>query len=1090
MTGIFFQMVCTQFFERRQRSSSGCLSLKNSAGLRFWAIVLFSTMSILHAMPPISYAGLALMETYSFMQQLEPEHLSPAHMATISPDGRYLYAASHDSLAVFHRDTATGVIRFMEIETEARSECRYQVMSPDGANLYVAGYSVIEIFSREKDTGQLRSVDVIKKETVEMASIHAIQSMAISPDGNNLYVYAMLDEGEPAVAVFARYAASGRLRFLSVQKNGVNGVEGLSDHFEPHVHAITVSPDGRNAYVTGESDHAITVFSRDAVSGNLTFMESHKNGINGVEGLQGVQCLTISPDGRNVYTGARYGDESGNIAVFSREPSSGALRFTEVQKNGINGVDGLFNIRCLAISLDGGNLYAGVDGFTRNRDIQDYELPAVVVFDRDREAGLLRCREVRKNLAYGVEGLIGIDSLTLSPDDKHLYVLGDDQRGERMSSFDRATGEISVFNRDESSGVLTFKQLITEKSRLEGMRFLAMSPDGKNLYSGGPGDDELSVLGRDVSTGTLSYLETQKNGFRGVDGLSHVELMAMSPDGRNLYVSGVGSIAVFNVDITTGALTFREMQKMGIEDVAGIGSIRSIIIPPDGRNLYAAGIEINTIAIFSRNGTTGALTFKGKHTIDAEGLEDWNRVTAMTVSPDALNLYAACDSGASIAVFSRDMITGTLRLMELQKNALRGGPHDYATAVTISPDGRYLYGAGAIDSYKQNAVSVFSRNAMNGKLEFIEVYQATTPPIHVWSIAASPDGRFLFVGGWWAPSFTAGSYAIAVFSRNVETGKLTRIDALIDTDISGEERFNSLSIAVSPDSRNLYAGGAVSVFGFGWDADNDGIVDARDAFPLDPSRPLDTDHDGIADDGDEDDDGDGFADDDDAFPLDPAEWIDSDQDGAGDNADQDDDGDDVPDVVENTAHKGGDGNGDNIPDSAQPNVASLYTEDGAYAVTLESDPGTRLSHCEAVANPYPEEDAVAGIAFPCGLFSFTIDGTGVDPATIKLYLPTDVPVSTYYKYGRTPDLASDHWYEFLFDGETGARMENVAEVDHAEVNIITLQFIDANRGDDILSPDNRIIDLGGPAFRTEPGDSDDCPGCGGNGGCFITILRH
>ena len=40
-------------------------------------------------MPPISYAGLALMETYSFMQQqLEPEHLSPAHMYGNHQPGR------------------------------------------------------------------------------------------------------------------------------------------------------------------------------------------------------------------------------------------------------------------------------------------------------------------------------------------------------------------------------------------------------------------------------------------------------------------------------------------------------------------------------------------------------------------------------------------------------------------------------------------------------------------------------------------------------------------------------------------------------------------------------------------------------------------------------------------------------------------------------------------------------------------------------------------------------------------------------------------------------------------------------------------
>lgn len=508
MKDVMLGKLLFRFFERPYKRFAEWPDICGKKRMTIWILACVVMVLMIHAAPSISQAGMALMEAYSLMEHLEPEHLSPAHMATISPDGRYLYAISDRGyspdrpLSLFERDSVTGEITLMEQVMNGSGGGRYQVMSPDGANLYAAGYSVIEIFSREKDTGQLRSVDVIQKETVEMASIHAIQSMAISPNGNNLYVYAMLDEGEPAVAVFARYAASGKLRFLSVQKNGVNSVEGLSDHFEPHVHAITVSPDGRNVYVAGESYHAIVVFSRDVISGDLTFLEAQKNGINGVEGLQGVQCLTISPDGRNVYTGGRYGYESGNIAVFSREPSSGALRFLKVQKNGINGADRLFSVRSLAVSLDGGNLYAGVDGLTRSGATPDTEFPAVLVFNRNRETGILRYKEVHKKLTYGVEGLIGIDSLTLSPDDKHLYVLGDDQRGERMNSFDRETGEINVFNRDESSGALTFKQLITEKSRLEDMRFLAMSPDGKNLYANGPGGDELSVLGRDISTGT------------------------------------------------------------------------------------------------------------------------------------------------------------------------------------------------------------------------------------------------------------------------------------------------------------------------------------------------------------------------------------------------------------------------------------------------------------------------------------------------------------------------------------------------------------------------------------------------------------
>ena len=84
------------------------------------------------------------------------------------------------------------------------------------------------------------------------------------------------------------------------------------------------------------------------------------------------------------------------------------------------------------------------------------------------------------------------------------------------------------------------------------------------------------------------------------------------------------------------------------------------------------------------------------------------------------------------------------------------------------------------------------------------------------------------------------------------------------------------------------------------DDDNDGVLDADDAFPLDPTESLDTDGDGIGNNADTDDDNDGVLDADDAFPLDPAESLDTDGDGIGNNADLDDDYDGITDDTDKT----------------------------------------------------------------------------------------------------------------------------------------------------------------------------------------------
>ena len=82
------------------------------------------------------------------------------------------------------------------------------------------------------------------------------------------------------------------------------------------------------------------------------------------------------------------------------------------------------------------------------------------------------------------------------------------------------------------------------------------------------------------------------------------------------------------------------------------------------------------------------------------------------------------------------------------------------------------------------------------------------------------------------------------------------------------------------------------------DDDNDGIPDDQDDFPLDSRYSKDTDNDGIPNLIDPDDDGDGYEDEEDAFPLDGTEHEDTDSDGIGNNADTDDDGDGILDVAE------------------------------------------------------------------------------------------------------------------------------------------------------------------------------------------------
>ncbi len=75
----------------------------------------------------------------------------------------------------------------------------------------------------------------------------------------------------------------------------------------------------------------------------------------------------------------------------------------------------------------------------------------------------------------------------------------------------------------------------------------------------------------------------------------------------------------------------------------------------------------------------------------------------------------------------------------------------------------------------------------------------------------------------------------------------------------------------------------------------------------------------------------------------------------------------------------------------------------------------------------------------------------------------------------------DHWYEFIHDGQTGAVIDNVNHV-------IKLHFKDGERGDDDLTADGILFDMGGPAKIATDNKNGDSGNGGGSGGCFVGVL--
>jgi len=196
------------------------------------------------------------------------------------------------------------------------------------------------------------------------------------------------------------------------------------------------------------------------------------------------------------------------------------------------------------------------------------------------------------------------------------------------------------------------------------------------------------------------------------------------------------------------------------------------------------------------------------------------------------------------------------------------------------------------------------------------------------------------------------------------------------------------------------------------------------------------------------------------------------------NPDSDNDG--VSDIIENAGPGGGDGNGDGTADSQQSNVSTFQNIYGDF-VTLIAETGTELTDVITTMD-LPDANVPDWASFPVGLFGFRITGLSPGQMTTLLIIlhEKNEDISTYYKYGATTDNHAEHWYEFSYFGGIGA----VISQQDAGTEII-LHFIDGQTGDDDLSENGEINDVGGPKVQEKEEGAR-----GNNKPCFIATAVY
>lgn len=189
----------------------------------------------------------------------------------------------------------------------------------------------------------------------------------------------------------------------------------------------------------------------------------------------------------------------------------------------------------------------------------------------------------------------------------------------------------------------------------------------------------------------------------------------------------------------------------------------------------------------------------------------------------------------------------------------------------------------------------------------------------------------------------------------------------------------------------------------------------------------------------------------------------------------DSDSDGVLSATELAGPNQGDGNKDGISDEIQNNVTSFEIGQRNYVTLVAEDAqnAQRLNIQSAVTfgqvqllSAIPADAPFTSLDYENYQFDINFPNNGItgDSTRVALYYPLQITPSSYYRYGPTPDNTAPHWYDFSFDPTTNTGASFVGRVSITSVsgaplerNMVIINFVDGERGDDDLAANGKIV---------------------------------
>jgi DNA-binding beta-propeller fold protein YncE len=400
----------------------------------------------------------------------------------------------------------------------------------------------------------------------------------------------------------------------------------------------------------------------------------------------------------------------------------------------------------------------------------------------------------------------GAHSVAVSPDGNTVYVTGYTD----VSSLNYDYGTVAY-------NAATGAQLWASQYGPDNGSYaaqVAVSPDGKEVFvtgrSTGQGSNyDYATVAYDAASGAQLWSERYNGPAGNYDAAA---ALAVSPDGQTVFVTGTSWSATSGEDYVTIAYDAATGAQLWIKSYNGPGNHNdvagSVAVAPGGDAVYVTGTSQDAgsgydYATVAYSATTGTQLWLSRFS-SALGL---NFAAALAVSPTtgAVFVTGYSKASATFADYATISYNGATgaRLWTKRYNGLANG-NDQATALSVSPDGNSVFVTGESSGSHGLDYATIAYTTSGERLWVRRYNGPANGDDTPTAVTVSPDGKTVYVTGSSQGVASGTGYDYATAAYGATTGAL-----LWTKRYNGPGNVNDManSVAVSPATGTVFVTG-------------------------------------------------------------------------------------------------------------------------------------------------------------------------------------------------------------------------------------------------------------------------------------------